>query len=66
MPHDDAPITQLDSESDSYRDQTALSSTGVARRVYDAAEMRTHRDAATLCSGLMPVSSAYDAEEASQ
>ncbi len=64
MPHDDAPITQLDSESDPHRDQTALSSTGVARRGY-AAEMRTDRDTATLCSGLMPVSSAYDAEEAS-
>ena len=64
MPHDDAPITQLDSESDSHRDQTALSSTGVARQVY-AAEMATDRDTATLRSGLMPVSSARDAEEAS-
>jgi hypothetical protein len=64
MLHDDTPITQLDSESDSHRDQTALSSTDVARRFY-AAEMGTHRDTATLCSGLMPVSSAYDAEEAS-
>ena len=64
MPHDDAPITHLDSESDSRRDQTTLSSADVARRGY-AAEMRTDRDTATLRSGLMPVSSAYDAEEAS-
>jgi hypothetical protein len=64
MPHDDTPITRLDSESDSHHDQTALSPTGGARRVY-AAEMATDRDTATLCSVLMPVSSAYDAEEAS-
>lgn len=64
MPHDDTPITQLDSESDSHRDQTARSSTGVARRVYSA-ETGMDRETVTLCSGLMPVSSAYGAEEAS-